>query len=271
MRFDSLQNKKQHPVGCPLDAVDTLIASPRHTDADLNHWKYWLAYDYLHINSPQYATHIRLTRQTIDAFVGRKRDYYVSVSWGKDSVVLAHMMWLAGSRCKYVYVRNLAREPEGNIAVRDAFLSRYPDLDYEEISYDYADADETYYDSKGNPHKWQSILLSLREQYGCHVTGIRHDESAKRRRRFAYFGQETEYSYAPFRYLTVRDVFAYLLENKLPIHPNYAMTGGGRWDKYRIRVAAIGNTEGDGMGRLQWEQEYYSDILAKVRGPISTI
>ena len=47
----------------------------------------------------------------------------------------------------------------------------------------------------------------------------------------------------------------------MPVHPNYAMLGVGRWDKYRLRVAAVGHCEGDGMGRREWEREYYGDIL----------
>jgi len=77
-------------------------------------------------------------------------------------------------------------------------------------------------------------------------------------------GIETKNSFAPFRYFNCKDIFAYLEEKDLPVHPNYAMTAGGRWDKYRIRVAAVGNKEGDGMGRAEWEKEYYQDILNRV-------
>ena len=241
-----------------------LIASPRHTEKDLIHWRHLLAQDYLHMRSKTYRTHVDQTKSIIDEFVSRKERFYISISWGKDSVVLADMMWKAGARCKYIYVRNLAREPEGNIEVRDTCLQLYPQMDYQEISYDYADADETYFDRKGRPHKWQNILSELQQDYGCHVTGIRYDESAKRKRRFIFNGIETVNSFAPFRWINCADIFAYLLENDLPVHPNYAMTGGGIWDKYRIRVAAIGNKEGDGMGRLQWEQRYYLDILNRV-------
>jgi len=173
------------------------------------------------------------------------------------------MMHSAGSLRKYVYIRNLAREPEGSIAVRDSFLVRFP-IDYEEIVYDYSDADETYYDKNGNPKKWQYILADLQCRYGCHVTGIRYDESAKRRLRFKRFGLETGNSFAPFRIMDAQDIFAYLFKYDLPVHPNYAMTGGGRWDKYRIRVAAVGNREGDGIGRAEWEREYYADILNRI-------
>jgi len=149
-------------------------------------------------------------------------------------------------------------------AVRDAFMKTH-NIEYIEKSYNYVDADETYYDRNNNPRKWQHILQELKGEYGCHVTGIRYDESAKRKRRFQFFGLETEFSFAPFRYFTAYDIFAYLYKYDLPVHHNYAMLGNGRWDKYRIRVAAVGNKEGDGMGRAEWEREFYPDVLAKVQ------
>ena len=242
-----------------------LIDSPRLTEQDRRLWQVWLRADEFHTRSSEYRKRKEMTHGIIAEFLEQEKRYFVAVSWGKDSVVLADMFYQAGAKCKYIYIRNLAREPEGNIAVRDEFLKQYP-LDYEEIVYDYADADETYFDRHGNPKKWQHILQDLQKQFGCHVTGIRYDESAKRRRRFHIFGLETVNSFAPFRYMTAYDIFAYLWEHDLPVHPNYAMTGGGRWDKYRIRVAAIGNKEGDGIGRQEWEKEYYRDICNRVAG-----
>ena len=78
------------------------------------------------------------------------------------------------------------------------------------------------------------------------------------------FGYETAFSFAPLAYMTVKDIFAYLHENSLPVHPVYAMTGGGRYDRYRLRVSAIGNPEGRGVGRLKWEKEYYGDVLNRI-------
>ena len=241
-----------------------LIDSPRITPQDRQLWDEWLAADEFHSKTAGYKRRVELTRQIIKTFLGKSRQrYFVALSWGKDSTVLAHMFLEADCRPLHIYVRNMAREPEGNVAVRDAFLQRFS-INYDERQYNYADADETYFDTLGRPHKWQNILADLQCQHGCHVTGIRYDESAKRRRRFRVHGIETDNSFAPFRYMTVQDIFAYLLEHDLPTHPNYAMTGGGRWDKYKIRVAAVGNREGDGIGRAEWEREYYSDLLNRL-------
>ena len=53
----------------------------------------------------------------------------------------------------------------------------------------------------------------------------------------------------------------YLNKYNLPIHPNYAMLGGGRYDRNNLRVDCLAGTQGNGMGRNEWEKEYYQDIV----------
>jgi phosphoadenosine phosphosulfate reductase len=60
------------------------------------------------------------------------------------------------------------------------------------------------------------------------------------------------------------DVFGYLAIHDLPIHPAYAMLGGGRWPRERLRVAEIGDTHGAGGGRAEWEKEYYQDVINRL-------
>ena len=60
------------------------------------------------------------------------------------------------------------------------------------------------------------------------------------------------------------ETFGYLAAHDLPVHPAYAMLGGGRWERDRIRVASLGGRRGDGIGRAEWEREYYSDVLNRL-------
>lgn len=243
-----------------------LINSPRLTKADIDQWNASLEIDARHCDTPGYHYRIQQAKRSIKAFVSSRQDgrYYAGLSFGKDSLVMCHLMREAAPHMPIINIRNLENFNPDSLAVESALISGVLAHDYSVITYDYRNADESYYDSAGNPVKWHGILRELKAQLGAHITGIRADESAKRNRRVRIFGLETEYSFAPLAYLTVHDVFAYLYENDLPVHPVYAMTGGGRWDKYRLRVAAIGNPEGRGVGRLQWEREYYGDILARM-------
>ena len=39
---------------------------------------------------------------------------------------------------------------------------------------------------------------------------------------------------------------------------------GGRFPRDRIRVASLSGRRGDGMGRAEWEREYYGDVLRRL-------
>jgi phosphoadenosine phosphosulfate reductase len=43
------------------------------------------------------------------------------------------------------------------------------------------------------------------------------------------------------------------------------MLGGGRWDRNYIRVAEIGDIHGNGIGRTEWESEYYNDEIRRLK------
>ncbi|TXH99574.1 MAG: hypothetical protein E6Q76_19695 [Rhizobium sp.] len=60
------------------------------------------------------------------------------------------------------------------------------------------------------------------------------------------------------------DVFAYLAFHGLPVHPNYAMLGAGRWPREYLRTAPLGGKRGDQFGRAEWEREYYGDVLRRL-------
>ena len=242
-----------------------LVYSPRLTMDDIDQWMKTEAIDAAHAKTPGYRARIARAREAVREFVAGRPDgrFYGGLSFGKDSIVMCHLMREAAPNMPIVSIRNVENFNPDSPRV-EAVLTGLLSHDYEVITYDYRNADASYYDAQGNPVKWFNILDSLKRRLGAHVTGIRADESAKRNRRVRVFGLETEFSFAPLAYLTVHDIFAYLYENGLPVHPVYAMTGGGRWDKYRLRVSAIGNPEGRGVGRLVWEKEYYRDVLARM-------
>lgn len=239
-----------------------LIESHRHTAKDLELWREYDNTDSLHIKSHGFFERCQRVKDSINAFHRRPKPYHLSVSWGKDSVVLLHFFLSLGFRPHVVHIRMLDNENPESINVRDAFLKRFS-FDYEEICYSYADADETWF-SDGRPVKWYRTLSELQKKHGVHVTGVRADESARRMLRFRSHGIETRWSFAPFSFFTGLDVFAYLKMHDLPTHPNYAMLGDGRWDRDFIRVNSLGNKEGDGGGRAEWEREYYGDVLRRI-------
>jgi len=230
----------------------SLIASPRHRPADLEHWAELEELDYMRAR--------RLIRsgkdlQAMDAIMAfAERDgCYASVSWGKDSTVLAHLVWRCnqeGADIPLAWIRGWWANPDCDL-VRDEFLRRF------RIEYDQLDVDD--YDL--TDRQWWA--MAAKRWCPRYMTGIRAEESRVRRIRVA-MGIETQYTCAPIGRWTAEDVFAYLAHFDLPIHPTYACTRGGLMERERLRVDMLGEERGQEFGRQEWEREYYGQEMSVI-------
>jgi phosphoadenosine phosphosulfate reductase len=175
------------------------------------------------------------------------------VSWGKDSTVLFDLLARADFRSPVIWLTyGRATNPECR-AVRDAMLSRRPGLDYREV--DVGEAEEMRDDFR------PASRTAGADRY---ILGIRADESRIRRMSLRRLGLDTGRACRPLGWWRLPDVFGYLAANGLPVHPNYAMLGGGRWPREHIRTASIGGERGVEHGRRAWESEYFGDVLRRL-------
>lgn len=234
-----------------------LIQSPRVTKADLALWHEYFEAD---------LVHGRTLDEKIEKAIADIRDFatkpcYGSVSWGKDSTVLAHLLAISGYRIPLVWVKV---EPIANpdcAFVRDRFNFRWQPT-YTEIVVR-CRKDESGYHASGT---LEAGFRTAEGEFGHRkITGIRADESTERWLARHTHGAMTEGNCKPLSDWTVQDVFGYLARFDLPIHPVYAMLGGGRYDREWLRVASLGGRRGDGHGRAEWEKEYYGDVLARMQ------
>lgn len=236
-----------------------LIRSPRHTSADLECWKELERADRARSHSRMLGRNYRRCAEWAKEFL-QAGPAWCGVSWGKDSVLLAHLLL---SIDKSVPLRFVRVEPIVNpdcAAVRDAFLATHA-CDYQEAVV-HCTSDASGVHATGTLEAgFRAICGELGERY---VSGVRTEESGMRSLRFMSYGANTHRTSAPLSLLPTSDVFALLYRERLPIHPAYAMLGGGRWDRHRIRVASLGGKRGDGHGRAEWEQEYYGDVLRRL-------
>jgi phosphoadenosine phosphosulfate reductase len=229
-----------------------LIASHRHTPQDLALWRDHYAADLLHFLSP------RRCYEIVQEFA--ERPCYCSVSWGKDSVVVAAMVAMVAPHVPLVWVRPVGVECPGCDKVRDAFLSAFPGMQYHEPT---ADADMWLDPNVTNEEAFAPAVAATGTVR--RIVGVRAEESGRRRLSMRHHGLATPNVCRPIGWWKNQDVFAYLAQNNLPTHSNYAMLGGGRWRRDKLRVAALGGDTGDQFGRAEWEQEYYGDVLARMR------
>jgi len=226
-----------------------LIASPRHTRRDLEHWAQVSACD-VEIGAlaeRKASSAIESIRRFVDAHRG---GLYLGVSWGKDSVVVAHLALRAGVDVPWVWVRHQADNPDC-VLVRDAFG---PPSSYVEI--DASGEDEPGADAVVSAHRRGFAIAA--ERFGsCYISGVRGDESRTRSARMKRWGVATGSTLAPIGWWSGLDVFGYLALHDMPVHPAYACTFGGALDRERVRVAGIGGERGTGAGRAEWERFYY--------------
>lgn len=233
-----------------------LISSPRHTRADLDVWGRWERSDATYARSAAILLdgRVRRAREEIASFTA-DGPCYVGVSWGKDSVVVAHLAVNLGLPIVWVRVEPIIN-PDCQ-AVRDAFLSKYPEMLYLEIE-EWCRQDATGWHATGTLERGFARAPARR-----YVSGIRAEESASRERR-VNAGLSTPQTCAPIGRWSSLDVFAYLYAHGLPVHPAYACSFGGTLDRGRIRVSSLGGQRGTGRGRAEWERRYYGDALRAI-------
>lgn len=240
-----------------------LLSSHRHSSRDLAIWREHEEADMVAdlAGKPDYAS------ECIRRFVSIPRLCYAGVSWGKDSVVIAHLLWMHARHVPLIHLRPTNHNPDCD-TVRDAYFRDFPGQQYQEITVDYSGIDRIRWSNdqidKATDQQWYAAIDKCTAVYGRHILGIRSSESPGRRIRMCRWGEATANSLAPIGRWSTMDVFACLAQYRLPVHPAYAMLGGGRWLRCSVRVAEIGDTHGGGRGRREWEQEYYGDILRRL-------
>lgn len=231
-----------------------LIKSHRHTKSDLDLWSDYHASDLMWAETESFRRKCLQSQEAIKAFAA-DGEFQCCISWGKDSVAATHMMLISGVNAIVTHaVPSNVLLWQDRVAVRDEFLHRFP-CSYHEVDVDYAGLtdDQCIY----------AMGKALRSFSVRYMTGIAKRESLKRRFRSANWGISSPNTCAPLNYWSSADVFAYLAAHNLPISPVYAMLGGGRWPRDRLRVDDLTGGHGTTHGRSEWETEYYGDILRR--------
>ena len=236
-----------------------LIDSPRLSDADRDTWRQWSAMD-SRMATAMAGRLDRLTetaRQVIEDFTAAG-PCYLSCSWGKDSVLILHLLVTspAAARVPTVYVTHDAAsadraENPDCAEVREAFFAQFGPLPggYQELTGRVAGRRSTLAQDMGTSRR---------------ITGLRAAESDQREMSRRRHGAATGESCRPIIAWTDQELWAYTARHDLPVHPAYAMTYGGQLDRSRLRVHSFGGQQG-GLRRWQWEDDYYGDITKSLR------
>lgn len=249
-----------------------LIESPRHTRADLEHWARQERYDLVIGRSDRLKRLARKSIRAIEAF--GTRDVYASVSWGKDSVVMADLLAKSAvaQDIPLIWVRTVPWDNPDCPHVRDAFLRRHPHMlgNYHEIAT--PSTSRRWWQDRGG---WNDTERGTKggftiaaQRFGHrHISGVRAEESRVRSIAQSRWGDATPNTCRPIGWWTAVDVFAHLAVEGLPVHPAYAQSFGGHRDRQWLRVSSIGGMRGIEHGRIEWEETYYPEICSPEAGP----
>lgn len=249
-----------------------LVDSPRLTPHDRQVWARLEHYDDVLSRDPRLARRADDARRGIEGFAAAG-PCYCGVSWGKDSVVVAHLLATCDAvDVPLVWMRTEGWENPDCYPVRDAFLQAYPHMAdrYHEIITDASQPRWWETTGEGLPTVADALPSGLAEaqaRWGVrYVSGIRAAESRIRRMSIGRHGATTRNTCKPIATWDTSDVFAHLAAHDLPTHPAYAMSAGGHYPREQIRVATLGGIRGGRAGRHEWEALYYSDIVGRARG-----
>lgn len=237
-----------------------LIPSSRPDARDMEIWEVEERTDALHAQRVDFDRKARAAKMEIARFISEAPGVgYVGVSWGKDSVTVAHLAWQlaqeGGPSLPVIWVRVDGKENPDCPLVRDAFLRDHPGTVYDEID-------------AGVPEIGLTSSLGFEEaarRYGDrHISGVRAAESAVRKLRTMRWGLSTTKTCAPIAWWSTRDVFAFMFREGLPVHPAYACSMGNAYPREWLRVSALGGRRGQGFGRTEWEERYYPEEMRDI-------
>lgn len=249
-----------------------LVDSPRLTARDREHWARLEHYDDALSKDPYLDRLEEQGRQAVARFAAAG-DFYVSVSWGKDSVAAGHVALQVVPDARLVWVRSKHFEMPECELVRDVFLAMHPAARYEEIEVELRNPKrgEPGFDTRHmDPHADHQDVLK-EELSGRYISGLRAEESRMRRMSMRHRGLDTPHTCRPIGWWEATHVFAYLHREGLPVHPAYAMTVGGAFDRRWLRVHPLCSAPPAGSGVVRgyssdvWEDTYYGDVIVAAR------
>lgn len=245
-----------------------LVDSPRLTAGDRQAWARLERLDEMLARDPALP---RMAGAAVDevARFAAAGDCYMSVSWGKDSVVAAHLAALAVPDIRVAWVRSQHFETPECDQVRDAFLATHPTVRYEETTVTLRNpkrGEPGFETRHQDPHADHQDVLK-ETLAGRYVSGLRAEESRTRRISIGHRGLSTRNTCRPIGHWQATHVFAYLHRERLPVHPVYAMTVNGSYDRRWLRVhplcsAPPARSAVHGRSMDTWEDDYYGDVIA---------
>lgn len=251
-------------------------------------YEYWKELYLLHSESSLYLRRLEKTAQIVNEFLNKGLKVILSVSGGKDSVAMAHLVTQIAPNTKVVsekddmdfpneipYMLNLKNRYQWDLDIITPNVSLWSVIENFDITEDIhskgTNFSETYF--YGLLRKYhvendvQGVFLGLRAQES---KGRLYN---RKKRGLIYFNNSwQQWMCTPIVEWEAKDVFAYLFSNDIPILDVYFKTNFvGTPEK--IRKSWILPSAQSSNGQALWLKYYYPDIfnrLAKLNPKLRT-
>ncbi len=216
----------------------------------------------LHSKLPAYSRQVRRSHEIIKEFLTISKNPYIAWSTGKDSTACI----------------GLVREHENIIAVNHDNGVELPDnyLILEQMDNVVVHKSESLFLDLMDEHGFESSKLRKKNfvkefetngNYDGVILGLRKQESAVRKRyvnKPIYQRKDGMWVCLPVLYWRLEDVFAYLLQKNLPIHPMYTRESHQPFEYRRVGGFMSSRNRGAEYGRFVWLREQYPDLWREI-------
>lgn len=209
---------------------------------------------------PNFQTKVEQANQVIKEAIALS-DSYVACSWGKDSLVLAHLVWLQNPKIPIFHIGSQHQDKLDNYSeVEENFIDRFP-CQYFRVDLGLKNAKSTFAEIKGT-----LPLLAF--------IGLRAEESAHRKKtlslnKLIYEYKGGGYRACPLAWWSWRDIWAYIVYQNLTYLRSYDNEFNLGKNLSRTSVH-IGSGRGANFGRFErlkkMNPEYFEIVKEQIHG-----
>lgn len=222
--------------------------------------------------------------RVIERGLEKMKSPYISMSFGKDSIAMSHLIWSHYPEIPMMYVNcgEFDEWPDTE-RVKNDFLALFPGCVFVELSAPsiwqfyksvgfYIQDEETTKEARQAQRNYSASLgkaldaEAKRRGYDGSFIGLRREESDNRDRLFSMRGNlyyaktRGEWACHPLEKWTSKDVWAYIVKNNLPYNELYDLAPEGR---ELARNGAMFGTRSARYGRLVFFKRVYPDLFNK--------
>lgn len=241
-----------------------LIEMDTLTGQDLAHWHILEGYDQK--IGQTLDRKVERAKADIRAFHQANPDAVCATSWGKDSVAVCWLTRMVDPMIPIVWVPTIrsdgmSYEAEATYQVRDVFLQMFPGA-YEErpaTARNPKRGDPSYNPAQFDSPNYRSQDVLKEKIPEPSINGVRAEESAMRQKSLRWHGTNSKNASRPIIRWTATDILGLLAREKLPVHPAYAATHGGRLDRRWLRVHPLRSKPPAQSAVYGWDMESWED------------